>query len=166
MWTHCNNVQTVNYINSGLLLKHRRRCLTFTNYTSFSICDLKWQTFLWNTNIATSYEMGQVRLCDEDTTFCCIALKSIEKASPKNVTAASTFCGLWVMCLFSKTDRIKTKIHHSFCLFKLCKEAFFFNRLIFNRSRSRTFQRPLSFSITFMSATELSKIDGTPAFSG
>lgn len=86
MWTHCNSVQTVNYINSGLLLKHRRRCLTFTNYTSFSICDLKWQTFLWNTNIATSYEMGQVRLCDEDTTFCCVALKSIEKASLKNVT--------------------------------------------------------------------------------
>lgn len=141
MWSHCNSLHAVDYINSGSLLKHGRRHLTFTNYTSFSICNLKWQTFLWNTNIATSYEMGQVRLCDQDTYLLLCCIEEYRKSKPEEwLSAASTFCGLWVMCLFSKIGRIKTKIHHSFCLVKLCKDAFFFNTLIFNRSRSRTFQ--------------------------
>lgn len=118
MWTHCNNVQAVNYINSGLLLKHGRRCLTSTNYNSFSICDVKWQMFLWTTNIATTYEMGQVRLWVEDTYLLLCCIEEYRKSKPgESHSAASTFCGLWVMCLFSKNGRIKTKIHHSFvCL--------------------------------------------------
>lgn len=141
MRSHCNSLHAVDYINSGSLLKHGRRDLTFTNYTSFSIC-------IWNDkrSFETPISPRPMRWvksgCVMRTpTFCCVALKSIEKASPKNVSQKPpAFCGLWVMCLFSKIGRIKTKIHHFFCLLILCKDAFFFNTLIFNRSRSRTFQ--------------------------
>lgn len=44
VWTHFNNVQSIDQINTALPLKHIKRLPTFENYTSFPICYLKWQS--------------------------------------------------------------------------------------------------------------------------